>query len=207
MRWRLATAVVLSAATLNGCTCTQPEPLLRVSPSATVEVGQTVTFDSRRMAGDPQDFVDQGTSFEWDLDGDGTFEVNGGSVQQKRYDTPGTYNVTVDEANGDWAGISEGANILHGYKTVSVVVTAAPGPGGGPPSNSPPVAAFSTSDAYAERDVSFDASSSSDSDGRVVKYEWDWEADGTYDETHTSPMATHKYEFAGTYTIRLRVTD
>jgi PKD repeat protein len=207
MHWRLATAVVLSAATLNGCTCTQPEPILRVSPGMTAEVGQTVTFDTRRMAGDPQDFVDKGTSFQWDLDGDGTFETNGGSVQQVRYDTPGTYKVTVDEANGDWEGISEGTNILHGFKTVSVVVTAPSGPGGGPPPNSPPVASFTAGDAYAERDVNFDASASSDSDGTVVKYEWDWEADGTYDETDTSPKATHKYEFAGSYTIRLRVTD
>jgi PKD repeat protein len=207
MHWRLATAVVLSAATLNGCTCSQPEPLLHVSPSTTVEAGQTVTFDSRRMAGDPQDFVDVGTSYRWDLDGDGTFEITGGSVQQRRYDAPGTYNVTLDEANGQWEGILEGTNILHGYKTVRVVVTAAPGGGGGPPANSPPVASFTASDAYAERDVNFDASASSDSDGTVVKYEWDWEADGTYDESSTSPRATHKYEFAGSYTIRLRVTD
>ena len=207
MHWRLATAVVLSAATLNGCTCQEPEPILHVSPGTTVEVGQTVTFDSRRLLGDPPDYTDEGTSYRWDLDGDGTFEITGGNVQQMRYGVPGTYKVTLDEANGEWEGLFELAHLLHGYKTVPVVVTAAPGGGGGPPPNSPPVASFTAGDAYAERDVNFDASSSYDSDGTVVKYEWDWEADGTYDETDTSPRTTHKYEFAGPYTVRLRVTD
>jgi PKD repeat protein len=207
MRWRLATAVVLSAATLNGCTCQEPEPVLHVSPGTTVETGQTVTFDSRRLKDDPPDYTDGGTSYRWDLDGDGTFEVTGGSVQQTRYEVPGTYNVTLDEANGEWEGLFELAHLLHGYKTVPIVVTAAPGGSGGPVANSPPVASFTAGDAYAERDVNFDASSSSDSDGTVVKYEWDWEADGTYDESFTSPRTTHKYDFAGDYTVRLRVTD
>ena len=51
----------------------------------------------------------------------------------------------------------------------------------------------------------FDASDSKDADGQVVKYEWDWESDGTYDDTGVT--ATHAYTFAGTYEATLRVTD
>jgi hypothetical protein len=40
-----------------------------------------------------------------------------------------------------------------------------------------------------------------------VKYEWDWTADGSYDNAGSTATATHQYPFSGTYTVRLRVTD
>jgi PKD repeat protein len=47
-----------------------------------------------------------------------------------------------------------------------------------------------------------------DPDGTIVKYEWDWESDGTYDEdTGTTPTAQHTYDTAGEYTCTVRVTD
>src|SRR4051794_8255303 len=209
MHWRLATAVVLSAATLNGCTCEQPNPALHVSPSTTVQVNQTVTLDSRRIAGDPDDYVDEDTNYEWDLDGDGTFETQGGQSQQTSFRAPGTYDVTLNESNAFVPDsiVTQTPIFLHGYKTVPIVVTAAPG--GGPAANKPPTASFTATPnpGYTERAISFDGSGSSDSDGTIGKYEWDWEADGTYDQTGTSPAATHSYPFAGTYTVRLRVTD
>src|SRR3954470_15516964 len=208
MHWRLATAVVLSAATLNGCTCEQPDPALHVSPGTTVQVNQTVTLDSRRIAGDPDDYVDEDTNYEWDLDGDGTFETQGGQSQQTRFRAPGTYNVTLNESNAYIDYLGDLPTFLHGYKTVPIVVTAAPS-GGGPQPNSAPTASFTASPnpGYTERDITFDGSGSSDSDGTIAKYEWDWESDGTYDQTGASATASHAYPFAGTYTVRLRVTD
>src|SRR3954454_14714250 len=141
MHWRLATAVVLSAATLNGCTCEQPNPVLHVSPDTTVQVNQTVTLDSHRLAGDPPDFTDEDTNYEWDLDGDGLFETQGGQSQQTSFAAPGTYRVTLNESNAFVEAIFQTPTSLHGYKTVPIVVTAAPG-GGGPPGNSAPTASF-----------------------------------------------------------------
>jgi hypothetical protein len=208
MRWGLATAVVLAGATLNGCTCEQPDPVLHVSPSTTVQVNQTVMLDSRRVDGDPDDYVDEDTNYEWDLDGDGTFETLGGQVQHTSFRAPGTYDVTLNESNAYIDYLGDIPTFLHGYKTVPIVVTAAPS-GGGPQPNTAPTASFTASPnpGYTERPISFDASGSSDTDGTVAKYEWDWESDGTYDQTGTSPSATHSYPFAGTYTVRLRVTD
>src|SRR3954447_6294011 len=99
MRWRLATLVVLSGATLNGCTCQEPDPVLHVSPGTTVHVNQTVTLDSKRLASDPPDFTDEDTNYEWDLDGDGLFETRGGRAQETSFATPGTYKVTLNESN------------------------------------------------------------------------------------------------------------
>lgn len=51
--------------------------------------------------------------------------------------------------------------------------------------------------------VTFDASASSDSDGTVDKYEWDF-GDSS---TATGKTAYHSYSAAGTYTVKLTVTD
>ena len=59
------------------------------------------------------------------------------------------------------------------------------------------------------RSVTLDGSGSSDPDGDITKYEWDWTDDWTYDyeETPGDGIATHIYTIAGTYSAKLRVTD
>lgn len=52
--------------------------------------------------------------------------------------------------------------------------------------------------------VSVDASGSTASPDTISRYTWDW-GDGTADTTVTTPMATHAYAAAGTYTIALTV--
>jgi len=69
--------------------------------------------------------------------------------------------------------------------------------------NQPPHAAFAVTDAAAP--VRFDASASSDPDGSVRRYRWDF-GDGA-DTTTTSPTTTHAYATAGEYEVTLRVTD
>ena len=71
--------------------------------------------------------------------------------------------------------------------------------------NAAPTAAFaaSTTAGQAPLPVSFDGTGSSDSDGRVVEYAWDF-GDG---QTGTGPAAAHTYGQAGTYAVRLTVRD
>lgn len=74
----------------------------------------------------------------------------------------------------------------------------------------PPVAIFTESDDHpiVDETVTFNASSSYDPDGHIVKFEWDWEGDGKYDfDAGTNPIATHAYEQPGVYYPTLRVTD
>ncbi|QIN79259.1 PKD domain-containing protein [Rubrobacter marinus] len=56
--------------------------------------------------------------------------------------------------------------------------------------------------------VAFDGSGSRDLDGDVLaEYLWDFDGDGTTDETTTTPRTTHEYTTAGTYEAALRVRD
>lgn len=72
--------------------------------------------------------------------------------------------------------------------------------------NQGPVAAFSAHDTGASGKVTFDASESSDSDGSVVRYEWDF-GDGTR-ATSTTPTLRHTYpHVAADYRVTLVVTD
>ena len=47
-----------------------------------------------------------------------------------------------------------------------------------------------------------------DIDGKIMKYEWDFDGDGTYDwESTTTGETTNVYYEKGTYHVKLRVTD
>ncbi|WP_427004283.1 LamG-like jellyroll fold domain-containing protein [Pseudarthrobacter sp. H2] len=70
-----------------------------------------------------------------------------------------------------------------------------------PPANVPPVAAFTSS--ATNLAVAFDASGSSDSDGTITGYAWNF-GDGT---SGTGATASHAYAGAGSYPVTLTVTD
>lgn len=75
-----------------------------------------------------------------------------------------------------------------------------------PPANQPPTAgmAISPTSGEAPLDVDFDASVSSDSDGTIILYHWDFGDGSVLDD---GPDVGHTYVAAGTYTVTLTVTD
>jgi PKD repeat protein len=89
------------------------------------------------------------------------------------------------------------------------------GPGNDPvDTNLPPSASMTASvtSGYAPLTVFF-GGGGTDGDGTIVKIEWDFDGDGTFDETSTVNSADpslgteHTYEEAGVYTATIRVTD
>ena len=119
-------------------------------------------------------------SYEWTF-GDG--DEAGSATPQKDFLATGTYDVTLTVT--DDGGLSN--SVTH---QVSVVKP-----------NVPPTAAFTTTCDYLDCD--FDGTTSSDSDGTVDDYAWDF-GDG---ETGTGSTPNHVYEDPGTYTTTLVVTD
>jgi len=73
----------------------------------------------------------------------------------------------------------------------------------------PPLADFTWAplDPLPGETILFDASASSDPDGYITLYEWDWNHDGVYDESHTTPTASHVWTSPGAYIVTLRVID
>ena len=85
--------------------------------------------------------------------------------------------------------------------SMSIMVTAGPAPP--PPANQPPVAVISGPTAAAAGEVvTFDGTASSDPDGMIADYAWDF-GDGT---AGAGATVTHAFA-AGTFTVTLTVTD
>jgi hypothetical protein len=75
--------------------------------------------------------------------------------------------------------------------------------------NKPPVASFTwtPSTPTINQGIAFNASTSSDPDGSILTYEWDWNNDGTYEGFDYIPTATHSWAQAGNYSVKLQVID
>lgn len=56
--------------------------------------------------------------------------------------------------------------------------------------------------------VDFDASGSLDDDGQIVKYEWDFDGDGTFEtDSGSDPLKSHNYASSFQGLVAMRVTD
>ena len=74
-----------------------------------------------------------------------------------------------------------------------------------PPTNQSPIASFTANptSGIAPLEVAFDASNSSDSDGNIISYAWDFK-DGS---TGSGQTITHTFSSTGSYNVELTVTD
>ena len=107
-------------------------------------------------------------------------------------DTYVSLRVFVDDGHGHWA-----------YDTSTIVEVTA---GGG---NQPPVASLTADPLVgpAPLTVNFDASGSTDGDGSIVSYDWDWNGDSVIDLPDGGATPVHQYAETGTYITRVCVRD
>ncbi len=173
----LAFVVIIAAATLGGCLFSQaPQAAFTYTPSEGYPP-LTVRFDAGTSSSPNGSIV----SYTWDF-GDGTTGV--GSTTEHTFTQPGTYPVrlTVTDSTGKTGTVTHTVHIL----------------------NHPPQAAFTyyphiVSKGYP---VSFDASGSTDADGEIVEYQWNF-GDG---RTASGEYVEHAYASAGSNGIRYPVT-
>ena len=161
-------------------------PIARLSANPIIiNAGETVSFDGSQSS-DPDGTI---TMYGWNF-GDGSRnDFTASSYINHTYQTAGTYtaNLTVYDNR-----------LAENSVAVLIFVRTAPDVNVAPITNA-------GSDITAEIDevITFDGSQSSDPDGSITDYSWDF-GDGT---TGTGINPTHSYSTEGTYTVTLTVTD
>ena len=96
------------------------------------------------------------------------------------------------------------ASALSAARVSAHFAAASSGGGGNQPPNA--VASASPTSGTVPLSVNFTGSGSSDPDGTIASYAWDLDGDGAYDDS-TAQNPAFTYAAAGTYTVRLQVTD
>jgi|GEM_PF-2250767 len=166
----------------------QPDPIAACTAEpSTATPGETVTLNASGS--------ENAEGYEWDLDGDGTIDTDRYSTAtfDHAYQEPGDYqpSVTVYGFDGEQTDTAPCGDV-----TIE-------------PENEPPAAAFSVSPRPAEvgTPTTFDASGSSDPDGTIDEYRWDFDDDGVPDVNTSDATTTHTFYESGFRNVLLTVED
>lgn len=160
-----------------------PAASFTFAPSAP-RAGDEVAFDASGSTDDGEI-----VRYDWNW-GDGDFESTTSPTIQKDYEITGTFSVrlTVVDDRG-----------LTASSVQSITVGAQP----------TPTARFTVSptDPAPGQQVTFDATSSTPSQGAaIIRYRWQF-GDGTAEDTTSGRIARHTFNSENTFTVTLTVTD
>jgi PKD repeat protein len=170
----LSAGAIQQHSQLGGGTAVNQSPTASFSSSVS---NLAVSFNGSASS-DPDGSI---SSYAWNF-GDGA--TGTGATSSHTYAAAGTYTVQLTVTDNQ----SATGSVSH-----SVTVT--------PAVNQSPTASFSSS--VSNLAASFDGSASSDPDGSISSYAWNF-GDGA---TGTGVTPSHTYAASGTYTVQLTVTD
>ena len=131
--------------------------------------------------------------YAWDFDGDGLYEGFSDTPQVEHvFTNPGMFNTRMRVTDDQLARSSV-------QLTISV----------GSLSNSSPLGGLVADPLSGEvpLNVEFDGSSSLDPDGNIVRFDWDFDGDGAWDQYDGLAQMSHTYQQPGVYQARMRITD
>ncbi len=153
-------------------------PVAQAGQDIRVADGETVNFDGA-LSNDQDGKI---INYLWNF-GDGNTAP--GARASHTYQSPGTYAValTVKDNSGTDSDVD--------VDSMVVIVNAAPNAEAG------------ENQVVTRSEVKFDAIASKDSDGKIVRYHWDFGDDQS--STEAAPL--HVYSKTGTYGVKLTVTD
>ncbi|MBN1930908.1 MAG: PKD domain-containing protein [Desulfobacterales bacterium] len=133
--------------------------------------------------------------YEWDLDGDGTFDWSSSTTGNTTY----TYTV-VGSYQAVFRVTDNDGQTATALAATTVVNT-------GPPGSPTATASANPIIGNAPLNVAFNGTAT-DPNNDIVLYEWDFDCDGTYDwSSATSGVTSYTYTQAGTHVAKFRVTD
>jgi PKD repeat protein len=131
------------------------------------------------------------TKYEWDLDGNGSYETSSGATPTLKtsFPTPGTHTIGLRVTDSDGATGTTTRQIEVGSFPPVAKVTVSPTP------------------ALTGQPVTIDASGSTDQ-GTITDYKWDLDNSGNFaTDTGSTPKVTTTFPNAGVNTIGVRITD
>lgn len=192
--------VRISAIDSSGNESPLSDPVIASPLAGTLPALQLTLSQPSMQRGDPGTLsvdADSALLLDYDMDGDGVFEISGSSQSSQALDTsaPGIIRPRVRASSGDGSFQALGG--------VSLLVSA----------NARPLASGTVAPASgpAPLQVNFDGTDSKDSDGDVVGGGWDFDGDGifdAFDDASLSQLALqHTYVTPGLYNARLAVVD
>jgi PKD repeat protein len=136
------------------------------------------------------------TSYAWDFDGDGTIDSEA-AIAEYVFLSEGVVDVslTVTDDAGNTDTLTQQIVVVEAEASQE------------PSTSLPPVADFEISPVspVAGQLVLFNGLLSSDADGEISAYEWDFNGDGVIDSTDA--FSEYVFPSAGTYNVALTVTD
>jgi hypothetical protein len=144
-----------------------------------------VSFDASRSADDDGSIV----KYEWDLDGNGSYEKTTTTPRISRsYSAPGLFAVKVRVTDDDGAK-DVATRSLRIHRAPHAVIAATP------------------ADITVGQKTTLSAVGSSDDNG-IAKYDWDLDGNGSYETaTGTTPTVQAPFTTVGAKSVRVRVTD
>ena len=177
----------------------QPPTADGVATPAAPRVGEVVTFDASLSF----DFDGEIASYAWDVDGDGAIDSTD-AVTAHVFAAAGHYRIRLTVT--DNAGNSD-TQVLE-IDVAEAETTPAPiAPSTTGSALRPPVAdfAYAPVSPVAGQPVTFDAAASVDFDGPIVRFAWDFDADGHPDAEGVTVEWT--FSAPGSYDVAVTVTD
>jgi len=186
-------------------------------------VGDSIAFDGS----DSFDFDGQITGYAWDFNADGTSDASG-AIAMRTFPAAGRYDVTLTVTD-------DGGNADSITRTLDVIADGTPTPDQMPEDTTqnqeptqqpdqqpdpepedpqdtqttllPPTANFSfmPGQGTVGEPITFDGTLSSDPDGAIIVYAWDFDGDGLTDAS--SPLLEHAFATPGNQSVTLTVFD
>lgn len=171
----------------------RPPIALIVATPSIVGIPLTVRFDATNSL----DFDGTVVGYTWDF-GDG--QTATGATVDHTFASEGSYVIELEVTDDDG---DTGRSSLR----LNLIDLDPPNPPD-VPTNQAPGATFTASPANGTRplEVTFDASASTDSDGTIVSYDWDF-GDASGSASATGITTSYTFDAAGTYAVTLTVTD
>ena len=172
--------------TVSASPTTNNPPQANAGTNKTATIGQSVSFNGTGSTDSDGTII----SYAWDF-GDGGSSA--GSAVSHVYSSPGTYTVSLTVTDNNGATDTD--------TTVAIITGDSTPP---PTTNKLPIAnAGSDLKVKVGEAVHFDASKSTDSDGTITTYSWDF--GDSRDSNEKEPL--HSYATPGVYKVTLVVTD